>query len=973
MRRDEPIAVVGMALQVPGATTLEEFWQNLRSGRDSITRAEPAVCGRTVYAVGRVEDTDLFDARHFGIPPSEAAMTDPQQRLFLRCAADALDDAGHSGGVEAGVTGVVASVGHNQYVLNNVLAHPDVVATQGAMQLLIGNEKDHMATRVAYRLDLTGPALTTQTSCSSSLSAVYLAMTLLRQGDADTMIAGAASLDPPATHSYEFTPDDFMSPDGYCRAFDEQAAGTVPGSGVVAVVLRRLSSAQASGDTIYAVLSGAAMTNDGRHKVGYTAPSSDGQQAAITAALQDAGITAAEVGYVETHGTGTPLGDAIELSALQQAYLTATRPSPLRIGSLKPNVGHLDNAAGVAALVKAVLSSHHGELPPSLYCDTPNLQIKDDQGIEVNIGLAALDRSSHHIGVSAFGLGGTNLHVIVSPEPRDGRPGSTPPRPEPDARSRHLLTVSATSAEAATRMGEELAGIVASRADLDLADIASTLHHGRRHHPFRSYAVAEVGDTRPPKFTRPRKAKRRLRVGLVFAGHGAHSFAAMRGLGDSVDPLMSAVDQHLTHVGADLAASVRAHLLGDADASPDLVITQIATYVLQAAVGQYLMDRQVDVTVVLGHSLGEYAAATCAEVLSPQSALRMIIARGDALLRAPAGGMLLVHAPADDVRSTVGDRLDIAAINTPTRTVVSGEHAQIEWARSTFDGLGVATRDLAVPVAGHSRLLDAELDDFAESLARLDFRAPSIPLVSTSTGDFLIDVDDVNATHWRSHLRDTVQFSAAVERAAKTVDLLIDVGPGQSMTTLIEAHAFATRALPLHFGDLRLDREVEVALGEVWSDGAGAEVLGHRDDEVRRVPLPPYSYDRESHWLHTTTEGDLSTLFVASPATPAQPSSPMPDDIRASGGDAGPGTQDEPDLAKARTGVDGDLGDLWCAVLGIDSVTAEDNFFALGGESQSLVRLAQLIRERLGVEVTVRQLVKNPTLRRMSECLDEAS
>ncbi len=711
------VAIVGLSGRFPGAPSVERFWDNLCSGLSSIARfsdEELAAAGvspeqrrdpRYVPAGGVLDGVELFDAGFFGYNPREAELLDPQQRLFLECAWEALENAGYDSQRVPGPVGVFASLGFSRY-LGQILANGDPAAV-GGLQLLLGNDKDFLATRVSYKLDLAGPSMTVQTACSSSLVAVHLACQNLRLGACDMALAGGVSIALPQGSGYLYEEGGIASPDGFCRAFDAEARGTVGGSGIGIVVLKRLEDALADGDTIHAVLLGSAVNNDGgTAKAGYTAPSVAGQAAVIAAALAAAGVSPESVGYVEAHGSGTPLGDPIEVAALNQVFGRGTRRAGSSLlGSVKTNVGHLDAAAGVTGLIKTALALEHRQIPPSLHFTAPNPAIDFAAGpfrVAERLTDWNADGGPRRAGVSAFGIGGTNVHAVLEEAP--------PAAPSSSSRPWQVLLLSARTPAALERMTDRLADRLEADPDLSLADAAYTLRVGRR--PF-AHRRAVLAATREDAVTalRERDPRRVWTSAARETAAGRRSVAfLLPGVGDQYPGLARdlyveelvfrqeidrCAELLVPHLGLDLREALFAteETEESAPAKSDLRallgrggrresaarvllretrIAQPAMFALGYALARLWMSWGAQPAALLGYSLGEYTAACLAGVMELPDALALVARRARLIGELAPGALLAVPLTEEETRARLIPELSLAAVNAPAVSVVSG-------------------------------------------------------------------------------------------------------------------------------------------------------------------------------------------------------------------------------------------------------------------------------------------------------------
>jgi len=877
------IAIVGMAGRFPGAKNIETFWQNLRNGVESITfftdeelqaaGLDSQVFNRPdhVKAAGILEDIDKFDAAFFGYNPREAVLMDPQHRLFLECAWEALENAGYDAERYEGAIGVYAGVGVNSYLLNNLMANPAQLGAAVSLPVAIGNDKDFLSTRVSYKLNLRGPAFTVQTACSTSLVAAHLACQSLLNGECDIALAGGVLVQVPHQAGYVYQEGGTYSPDGHCRAFDANANGTTNGNGVAIVVLKRLQEALAAGDRVCAVIKGSAINNDGSDKVGFTAPSVNGQAQVITEALAVAGVEPETVSYIETHGTGTNLGDPIEIAALTQAFRGRTdKKNFCAIGSVKTNIGHTDAAAGVAGLIKTVLALQHQEIPPSLHFEKPNPQIDfANSPFYVNAKLAAWKAHDlpRRAGVSSFGIGGTNAHVIVEEAPAAEL--------SPASRSHQLLVISAKTSTALESATANLAAHLQQHPDLNLADAAFTLQAGRRCFNHRRVvvcqnvndAIAALQSVDPKRVLTRAASGGENAVAFMFPGQGAQYVNMGLALYQSEPIFRGHVDRGCELLAPHLDFDLRQILYpraGEEEIAAEKLkqtyLTQPALFVIEYALAQLWMSWGVKPQAMIGHSIGEYVAACLAGVFSFEDALLLVAKRGRLMQNLPRdkrGAMLAVPLPLEKVETMLNGKLALAAVNEPSSCVVSGPVEAVDEFEAQLAAQALSARRLQTSHAFHSAMMDEILETFAAAVRRIKLNAPVIPYLSNLTGHWITAQEATDPDYYAKHLRQTVRFAAGVKELLREPNrVLLEVGPGRTLTTLAETQR-DKKGSQIIVASLRHPHEQQAdtafllnTLGKLWLAGVEIDWTGFYANERRhRLALPTYPFERQRYWI----------------------------------------------------------------------------------------------------------------------------
>jgi acyl transferase domain-containing protein/glutamate-1-semialdehyde aminotransferase len=987
---DDGVAIIGLAGRFPGARNVDELWKNLVDGRETLSvfsdgQLDPAggeeMAARRqpnyVRSRGTVADAEMFDAGFFGITPSEAEVIDPQQRVFMETAWEALEAAGHDPGIFAGSIGVFAGMSNNSYFLQNLLARQDVTDVVGWLATMMGNEKDYLATRVSYKLDLRGPALNVQTACSTSLVAVSAAVQSLLNYQCDMALAGGVSITLPQNRGYLHQEGGITSPDGHCRTFDERAAGTVFSNGVGIVTLRRLSDAVEDGDTIYAVIKGAGMNNDGASKVSFTAPSVDGHAGVIALAQALAGIDPQTISYVEAHGTATPLGDPIEIAGLTQAFRAggASETGSCAIGSIKSNLGHLDAAAGVAGLIKTALALHHKTIPPSLHFTAPNPKLDlDGSPFRVVTSLEEWqppEGAPRRAGVSSFGVGGTNAHVVLEEAP------SAPASMAQDAEQ--LIVLSARSASALDAATTRLRDHLVDQPAVSLADVAFTLQTGRRRFSHRRAIVARGTDDAlaqldaldPATTAAGSSTVENASVAFLFPGQGTQSVGMSRGLYDADPAFRADVDECSVLVRPQLGFDLRDVLYPEPDQEAvaerrlaQTAVTQPALFVVEYALAMAWRRLGIEPDGMIGHSVGEYVAACVGGVFTRDGALSLVAERARLMQGSPVGAMLAVRASADDVRALLPKSLEIAAENAPGLTVVSGETAAIEGFEALLAERDLVGRRLATSHAFHSAMMEPILETFAEAVASTPRSAPTRPWISSVTGDWITGERAQEGAYWVEQLRRPVLFGKGVARLLEDpARVTLEVGLGRQLTGLTR-HAVPDR--PPGAVTLAGAEDPSSLLrpaGWLWVAGVALDwtAFHHANSRRRRVRLPTYPFERARHWVERG--GDPPTISTAARSGEGNfPEAEM--------------TVTRPaTTAGRREALVDRLRGLFSELSGLEAVSLDPRaaFVELGFDSLFLTQAALSLQKTFEVKISFRELLDElPTIDALAAHLDGA-
>jgi acyl transferase domain-containing protein len=892
---DTDIAVVGMAGRFAGARSIDEYWNNLRSGVEALstfTEAELAAAGvnpaeladPNYVKVGAVlPDMEEFDAKFFGFSPREASIMDPQHRHFLEVAWEALENAGHVPDNFGGSIGIFGGSGHNAYMPLNLMSNPKLMASVGFFLVRhTGNDKDFLTTRVSYLLNLRGPSVNVQTACSTSLVAIHSGVQSLLNGECDMALAGGVTIELPHRHGYLYRENEILSPDGHCRAFDAASKGTVFGSGVGVVVLRRLADAIADGDHIHAVIKGSAVNNDGSQKVGYMAPSVDGQAQAIAEALAIANVSPETITYVSAHGTGTPVGDPIEVAALTQAYRQGTdKTSELRtgwcaLGSVKTNIGHTDTAAGVASFIAVAKAMQAGEIPPLLHFKSGNPACDFERTpFYLNAERIAWNPpkgAPRRAGVSSLGVGGTNAHIVVEQAPQRG--ASSPP-----TRRSQVLVQSARSMKSLDAGSETLAAFFKSQPEVNFADAAYTLQIGRQAMQLRRVVIADSSADAAKALTDTERvitetaADVPRSVAFMFAGGGAQHPNMGKGLYDSEPVYRRAVDECLNILQSRLKLDLKP-LLFPAAGQEDVATEQLqrpslalpALLTTQYAQAKLWQSWGVEPNAMIGHSMGEYTAAHLAGVFSLVDALTLVELRGRLFETLPEGAMLSVPLPEAELLPLLSSDLSIGVINGPRLCVASGPVASIEALQSRLTEMEIDAARVRINVAAHSPMLEPILATFGAFLRGITMHAPAIPLISNFSGKPITAAEATSPDYWVRHLRHTVRFADGVqELLADESRVLLEVGPGRTLSSLARSHPARKMTQPIvtsmrHPEEAVHDQAFMLgAFGRLWAVGTDVDWSKLREKETRhRIELPTYRFDHQRHWVEPGVTGVLA-------------------------------------------------------------------------------------------------------------------
>ncbi|ORV67356.1 type I polyketide synthase [Mycobacterium gastri] len=990
---DNAIAVVGMAGRFPGANDLSTFWSNLRRGKESIvtlseqelrdagvsdkTLADPAYVRRAPLLDG----IDEFDADFFGFPPLAAQVLDPQHRLFLQCAWHALEDAGCDPAQFDGSIGVYGTSSPSGYLLHNLLSHrdPNAVLAEGLnfdqFSLFLQNDKDFLATRISHAFNLRGPSIAVQTACSSSLVAVHLACLSLLSGECDMALAGGSSLCIPHRVGYWNSPGSMVSAVGHCRPFDVRADGTVFGSGVAMVALKPLQAAIDAGDRIHAVIRGSAINNDGSAKMGYAAPNPAAQADVIAEAHAVAGVDSSTISYVECHGTGTPLGDPIEIQGLRTAFEVSetARPGPCVLGSVKSNIGHLEVAAGIAGLIKTILCLKHRAIPATLHYTSPNPELRLDETpftVQSKYGPWESD-GVLRAGVSSFGVGGTNAHVVLEQAPKEAP--AVPAHPAPAGPQ--VLLLSAKSAAALGESRNTLAAALERPDAPDLSDVAYTLTRRRKHtvtmaavvhdreHAVKvlraaehdNVFVAESGTDGAPETTTSD------RVVFLFPGQGAQHVGMAKGLYDTEPVFAEHFDACAAGFRREMDIDLYAEVFsGTATDLERIDRSQPALFTVEYALAKLVDSYGVRAGAYIGYSTGEYIAATLAGVFDVETAIKTVALRARLMHESPPGAMVAVAVGPDEVAQYLSPGVELSAVNDPGNCVVAGPKDAIREFTQRLNEAGIPVRRVRATHAFHTSSMDPMLEEFQAFLSRQQLRAPRTPLLSNLTGTWLTEQQVTDPATWARQISSPIRFADELDVVLTDPGrVLVEVGPGGSLTGSAIRHpkwSAGHRAVrlmrhPIQNAD---DRDTFLrALGELWSAGIDVDWTPRRAAQPQLVSLPGYPFARQRHWVEPKH-------MVWSQVPAASNGSPV-------GAGTGAGTVEVAQNGELQTETT--LRRIWEQCMGVSSIDRNANFFDMGGDSLMAISIAMSAANE-GLTITPQDLYEYPTLATLAAAVD---
>ncbi|MCH6257186.1 acyltransferase domain-containing protein [Puniceicoccaceae bacterium K14] len=1025
------IAVIGYEGRFPKSPNSEAFWENLIQGNECISffdkdellkeGIDSSLIDNPDYvpARGVIDDVDRFDASFFDYSPNDAALMDPQQRLFMETAWKALENAGYGNVKNRPRTGVFASSSTNTYLMSNILSNPSILETFGRFQIQILNQFDALATQTSYKLNLTGPSLAVQTACSSSLVGIHIACQSLLNGECDLGLAGAVSIRVPHKEGYLYQSEGIASPDGRCRPFDEESEGTVSGNGVGVVILKRLDEALEDGDDIKGIIRGTALNNDGSHKVGFTAPSLDGQAEVIAEAMAIADCDFRSISYTEAHGSGTLLGDPIEVAALTKAHRTENEDTAYcRLGAVKSNIGHLDAAAGIAGLIKILLSMKHGKVPPTLHSNKPNPRIDFENSPFLTCSVAedwSTDELPRRAGLSSFGIGGTNTHIVLEEPPVRRESGLN--------RSTQLIPLSAKSVPSLQRAAENLRSFFESNRDVNIADAAYTLSVGRQGFSKRRMAVVgsaegainALGDGSDGMVFDGGNESSAKSVVFMFPGQGSQYVNMGRGLYESEPDYKEAIDRCSEILIPLIGEDIRKLLFRDKGSQEDGLLLNDprfggpVLFTVEYALTTLWKSWGVNPSVLIGHSLGEYVAACVADIFTLEDALHLVALRGRLMKKCASGSMLVVACTEEALLRILPDSLDIASINSKESFTVSGNTKDVDAFSALLIDEDITHKKMDTTLAYHSRMMDPVLDEFLVEARKVSFKAPQIPIVSSSTSDWLSEEQACDPAYWARHIRETVRFyEGACMLVNNPANSFLEIGPLTFTGELLlwgagDTRPLAVSSLPNQFMEVGLksfaeqmkqwrkgksaksesgewEREKQVesqgeylqkAIANLWVNGCEIDWDAYYDGQRRnRVSLPGYSFADQRFWIDPVKANSVEPTEAVSIRIDAGSDNQEDQDLASTGE-----LRSRPSLSSAYLEPSNEteqaIAGILSAILGISNIGIRDDFFELGGDSLKGVRLVSQLKSQLNICVSLEELYSEPTIEGLSGTVGE--
>lgn len=1000
------IAVIGMACRLPGANSIDEYWKNLLDGKDTIKRFSDDELSKFefrydeikddpnfVKARGILDNIDKFDSEFFGMTPSLSARTDPQHRVWLETAWEAFENAGCDPVNYPGKISVFAGGCSNTYLLNNILRDQKTLENyirlrkSDSFQLFTGNDVSFIPTKTAYHFNLMGAAINVQTTCSTSLVAISESCQSLSDNKSDICLAGAVCILVPQESGYMYQDGAIYSPEGYCRPYDAKARGTVFSNGVGAVILKRFDDAVRDHDRIYAVVRGWATNNDGSNKISYTAPSIDGQAEVIMLAHASADISPEEISYIETHGTGTQIGDPIEISGLKKAFeLKTTKKQFCGIGSVKSNIGHTDVAAGVASFIKSCLIAYHKRIPPLINFSVPNPYIDfENSPFYIQKDLRVWNEEKPLIlGVSSFGIGGTNAHAILEEPPvRDKLKSSTSEWPQ-------LVLLSAKSEIALNRRKEDLIDFLKAETELNIHDVAFTLQAGRNHMPFRSFVVAEdiqgiISDKK--LFTSGKTDNLISDIAFMFPGQGAQYIPMGKDLYYSSRIFREVLDECFEIIKSETGENLKALLFESnniEDAGRRLAstgITQPVLFTIEYALVKLLEQFNIKPKYLIGHSIGEYTSACVAGVFDMKTALKIVIKRGQLMEKMPSGSMMAVKTSADKLKDLDSSYFELAADNAPGFCTISFKSENAESVKKLMEVNGISCILLNTSHAFHSEIFDPILSEFSEFIKQFTLKTPELPFISCLTGKFITPEQAVSGDYWASQLRHTVHFREGISTIANAEDIVfLEVGPETHLSSLVRQNNDVTNKKSIistlgKFNEINEQYKILGTLGNLFNLGIKVDFDPlFKEPRPDKISLPTYPFERNRHWIDFELPPD-----EIKESSPVKLFRRLFRNGRNGKGNNGNGIS----TFKEKAIVSGDahglntltpteqaIFNIWSEAFMTKDISITDNFFERGGDSLLAITVMAKVRAAFKIDISLKALIENPRIKDLAEKVD---
>jgi amino acid adenylation domain-containing protein/FkbH-like protein len=992
-RAVKDIAIIGMTGRFSGVKSTEDYWKIISSGKEAITYytkeellkkgVDKALLENDNYVLanGNLENADQFDSSFFGVTPREADFMDPQHRVFLESCYEALENAGYTSEKYPGEIGVFAGCGMNNYLAKNLFQHPESLRSIGEFQTIINNNSDYLTTRVSYKLNLTGPSIDIQTACSTSLVAIHIACQNLISRSCDMALAGGVFIQIPHAEGYMYEAGGIFSPDGHCKPFDSEANGTLFGEGSGVVVLKRLEDAVSDCDTILGVIKGTAINNDGSNKVGYMAPSINGQAAVVRKAIAVANIAPDTISYIETHGTGTKLGDPIEVNALNSVFRNASaRRNYCALGSVKANIGHLDAAAGVAGVIKVVLMLNNKKLVPLLNFKKPNPELPlNDTPFYLNTSLSewTTTRGPRRAGISSFGIGGTNAHCILEEAPVRVK--------EASGKKYHLLPVTAKTPDALKNLKQSIYHHVLDT-DQDIADISFTLQQGRSHYKHRSLLICKTeSDKSIPLLMKDTEITgiRELfnpRVVFMFTGQGSQYIGMTRDLYNEFSLFRDIIDKADVFLKANFSIEILKYILQDNDDSLQNEINQTSVaqpllFTVQYAIARLLEEFGLKPDVLIGHSIGEYAAACISEIFDFEDALTLVAHRGKLMQEQKPGAMLSVQLSCNELSPFVSEKVNLSLKNAPDLNVLSGEFQDIEEAEKKIIAQypDIHLSRLKTSHAFHSYMMEPVLGPFSEILKKIKFGESRIPFISNLTGTWAVNGELSNAQYWTDQIRATVNFVDGIQELLKEANVyFIEVGPGNMLATLLSQYDTSGKRINISSTTRHPKKKLNdipvflKALGQAWISGVNINWDNYYKGEKRyRVPLPSYPFERKRHWIDPETPFNYfnessERIQEIKPVLSGTDSDEQKYDGKYLSFHDRPSMDEE--YVEPKTDIEKSIAGIWENLLGIKGIGINDDFFYLGGHSLLASQIITRISEKFHVRLPLESLFESSTI-----------